>query len=518
MLPACLVLILAADGCASHRPVPGQLSGELTIAQLHSDLAGHKSSVRDIERHYSARLAELDTRGPTLRSVLEVNPDAAAIAATLDAGSADRGPLFGVPVLIKDNIDTADRMLSTAGSLALVDSRPARDAFIVQRLRAAGALILGKTNLSEWANYRSKRSSSGWSGRGGQTRNPYALDRNPCGSSSGSGAAIAADLALVAVGTETDGSITCPASVNGLVGIKPTVGLVSRSGIIPISASQDTAGPLARTVADAATLLTVLAGYDPQDAATAPLRDHPPADYRSFLDAASLKGARIGVMRHYAGFHEEVDAVFERALAVLREHGAVLVDPADIPNAEKLDADEQTVLSYEFKDGINRYLATREGSGPRTLAELIAFNEREAAREMPFFRQELFIDAQATSGLNDAKYREAHERATRLAGREGIDAALAKDHLDALVAPTVGPAWTTDLLNGDHFLGGGVTTPPAVAGYPHLTVPMGAAQGMPVGLSFVGTAWTEGRLISYAYAYEQATHARRAPQFRATLP
>src|SRR4029077_5189666 len=263
------------------------------------------------------------------------------------------------------------------------------------QLRAAGALILGKTNLSEWANYRSKRSSSGWSGRGGQTRNPYALDRNPCGSSSGSGAAIAADLALVAVGTETDGSITCPASVNGLVGIKPTVGLVSRSGIIPISASQDTAGPMARTVADAATLLTVLAGYDPQDAATAPLRDHPPADYRSFLDAASLKGARIGVMRHYAGFHEEVDAVCERALAVLREHGAVLVDPADIPNAEKLDADEQTVLSYEFKDGINRYLATREGSGPRTLAELIAFNEREAAREMSFFRQELFIDAQA---------------------------------------------------------------------------------------------------------------------------
>src|SRR4029077_12395142 len=342
LLPACLVLILADDGCASHRPVPGQLSGELTIAQLHSDLAGHKSSVRDIERHYSARLAELDTRGPTLRSVLEVNPDAAAIAATLDAGSADRGPLFGVPVLIKDNIDTADRMLSTAGSLALVDSRPARDSFIVQRLRAAGALILGKTNLSEWANYRSKRSSSGWSGRGGQTRNPYALDGNACGSgsgpgtagvggpgdacgsTSGCGTAVAADLAVVAVGTETDGSITCPASVTGLVGIKPTVGLVSRSGIIPISASQDTAGPMARNVADAATLLTVLAGYDPADPATAANKERAPIQYTQFLNPKSLEGARVGVLRQYAGFHEEVDAEFARALEALRAQGAVL--------------------------------------------------------------------------------------------------------------------------------------------------------------------------------------------------
>jgi amidase len=514
----CLVLIVTTSGCASHGAVPGQLSDEPSVASVHADFAAHKSSVRDIEQRYIARIAALDARGPALRSVLEVNPDAAGIAAQLDAGSADRGPLFGVPVLIKDNIDTADRMLSTAGSLALVDSRPARDAFIVRRLRAAGALILGKTNLSEWANFRSKRSSSGWSGRGGQTRNPYALDRNPCGSSSGSGAAIAADLALVAVGTETDGSITCPASVNGLVGIKPTVGLVSRAGIIPIAASQDTAGPMARSVADAAALLTVLAGYDPEDPATAPLREHPPPDYSSFLNTASLKGVRIGVMRHFSGFHEEVDALFERALAVLRAHGVVLVDPADIPNADKLDADEQIVLAYEFKDGINRYLATRQGTGPRTLAELIAFNEQQAAREMPFFRQELFIDAQATAGLSDAKYREAHERALRLAGREGIDAVLAREHLDALVAPTVGPAWPTDLLNGDHFLGGGVTTPPAVAGYPHVTVPMGAVHGLPVGLSFVGTAWTEGRLISYAYAYEQATRARQPPQFRTTVP
>ena len=299
---------------------------------------------------------------------------------------------------------------------------------------------------------------------------------------------------------------------------KPTVGLVSRSGIIPISASQDTAGPMARTVADAAALLTVLAGYDPDDPATASLRDHPPPDYRGFLVAASLQGVRIGVIRHYAGFHEEVDGLFERALAVLRQRGAVLVDPVDIATADRLDAVEQTVLAYEFKDGINRYLATRQGSGPRTLQDLIAFNEREAAREMPFFGQELFIEAQAMGNLNDPKYLEGYERATRLAGREGIDATLAKDHLDALVAPTVGPPWTTDLINGDHVLGGGVTTPPAVAGYPHVTVPMGAVHGLPVGVSFVGAAWTEGRLISYAYAFEQSTHAREAPKFPRTVP
>lgn len=517
MLPGAVLLALV---CGGELPAwgAGYDVNELTIARLHADLDSHRLSVRRLEAHYASRIESLDVRGPALHSVIEVNPDAAAIAARLDSAGGTRGPLYGVPILLKDNIDTADRMLSTAGSLALVGSKPARDAFIVRRLRAAGALILGKTNLSEWANYRSKRSSSGWSGRGGQTKNPYVLDRNPCGSSSGSGAAIAADLALVAVGTETDGSITCPASVNGLVGIKPTVGLVSRSGIIPIAASQDTAGPMARTVADAAALLSVLAGYDPDDPATEPLHERPPPDYSRFLDAAGLKGARIGVMRHFAGFHEGVDALFERALTVLRERGAVLVDPADIPNADKLDADEQIVLAYEFKDGINRYLATRQGGGPRTLEDLIALNEREAAREMPFFRQELFLDSQATAGLGDSKYLEAHLRSKRLAAREGLDAALAKDHLDALVAPTVGPAWTTDLLNGDHFVGGGVTTPPAVAGYPHVTVPMGAVHGLPVGLSFVGAAWSEGRLVSYAYAYEQATHARAPPHFRPSAP
>ena len=330
--------------------------------------------------------------------------------------------------------------------------------------------------------------------------------------------AIAADLAVLAVGTETDGSITCPASVNALVGIKPTVGLVSRSGIIPIAASQDTAGPMARSVADAALLLGVLAGYDPEDPATAPLAAHPPPDYRRALEAQALTGVRIGVLRQFAGFHEEVDVLFERALGVLRARGAVLVDPAEIAGADKLDADEQVVLAYEFKDGINRYLATRQGGGPRTLAELIAFNDRQVTREMPFFGQELFVEAQARGPLSDPQYLEAHARALRRARAEGIDAALTKDHLQVLVAPTVGPAWTTDLVNGDHVLGGGVTTPAAVAGYPHISVPMGTVHGLPVGLSFIGAAFTEEQLIGYAYAYEQASHAREPPRFAATLP
>ena len=519
-LPSLLGLLAALAvvpvGCAVNPP--GIVGGDLSIAQLQDDLAKGRTTARAITDHYIARIAAIDSSGPSLHAVLEVNPDATTIATGLDSTRAEKGPLFGVPVLLKDNIDTGDRMSTTAGSLALADSKPARDAFIVRRLRASGAVILGKTNLSEWANFRSTRSSSGWSGRGGQTKNPYALDRNPCGSSSGSGAAIAASLALVAVGSETDGSIVCPSSANGLVGIKPTIGLVSRSGIIPISSSQDTAGPMAHTVADAAALLTVLAGYDPDDPATLPLRDRAPVDYTRFLDANSLKGVRIGVLRQFAGFHEKVDAAFEQALATLRAQGAVLVDPAEIPTAKKLDADEQVVLQYEFKDGINRYLATRQGASPRTLTELIAYNTAHASMEMPYFGQETFLQSNARGTLTDAAYLEARDRAKRLAGPEGIDAALAKDHLDVLIAPTLGPAWTTDLLNGDHFLGGDVSTPPAVAGYPHVTVPMGAVDGLPVGLSFVGTAWSEGKLISYAYAFEQATHARRAPDFRASVP
>ena len=447
-----------------------------------------------------------------------MNSEAPHDAHDLDAKHGKHGPLFGVPILLKDNIDTADTLLTTAGSLALTTSKPARDAFIVRRLRAAGAIILGKANLSEWANGRSTRSSSGWSARGGQTKNPYALDRNPCGSSSGSGAGIAAGLAVVAIGTETDGSIVCPSSVNGLVGIKPTVGLVSRSGIIPIAASQDTAGPMTHSVADAAAVLSVLSGYDPDDPATEPMRKRRAVDYSHFLNANSLKGVRIGVMRHYAGFHDKVDAVFEQALAALRARGAVLVDPAEIPNGGKFDKDEEIVLQYEFKDGINRYLGTRKGGGPRTLADLIQYNIDHVTTEMPFFQQETFLAANARGPLTDPVYVEAHERNKRLAGPEGIDAALAKDHLDVLIAPTVGPAWVTDLVNGDHFLGGNVSTAPAVAGYPHITVPMGAVEGLPVGLSFVGPAWSEGKLISYAYAYEQATHASRPPEFRDSVP
>lgn len=505
---------LAAADAAVNDPVPFEPS----VRQVHEDLAAGRYDIRALERHYEARIAAIDRAGPTLRSVLQVNPDAPAIAAALDKAAGERGPLYGVPVLLKDNIDTADAMETTAGSLALLGSKPARDAFVVRRLRQAGALILGKTNLSEWANFRSKRSSSGWSGRGGQTLNPYALDRNPCGSSSGSGAAEAADLTVLAVGSETDGSIVCPSSVNGLVGIKPTLGLVSRSGIIPISAAQDTAGPMARSVADAAALLTVLAGYDPDDPATAPLRDRQPLDYTAYLDPNGLKGVRIGVVRKLAGFHEEVDAAFDQALAAMKAQGAIIVDPVELPNLGKYDDDEQTAMLYEFKDGINRYLAARKGGRPRTLADLIAFDDREAAREMPYFRQELFLDAQAKGGLDTPEYRAAREKAQRLAGPEGIDAALAKDHLDALVAPTMGPAWTTDLINGDHFLGGGASTPPAVAGDPHITVPMGQVHGLPVGLSIIGPAWSEPRLIAYAYAYEQATHLRRPPVLHPSVP
>jgi amidase len=512
-----MVISAATLACASALAGTDAVPKEPSIAEVNQALASGRYKVRSLVTHYQSRIASIDQSGPALHAVLELNPDAASIADRLDKQSGAHGLLFGVPVLLKDNIDTADRMHTTAGSLALMNSRPPRDAFLVARLRGAGALILGKTNLSEWANFRSTRATSGWSGRGGQTRNPYALDRNPCGSSSGAAAAVAADLAVASVGTETDGSIVCPSSINGLVGIKPTVGLVSRSGIVPISVSQDGAGPIARSVADAAALLTVLAGYDPDDPATLPMRDRPAIDYTRSLRADGLKSVRIGVLRQYSGFHDEVDALFEQSLKAMQAQGAVLVDPVEILNHDKLDADEQSVLLYEFKEGINRYLAARN-SGPRSLADLIAFNQRERQREMPYFLQELFVQAQLKGPLSDQAYRDARARGKRMAGAEGIDAALAKDHLDVLVAPTIGPAWVDDLVNGDHFLGGGISTPPAVAGYPHITVPMGEVRGLPVGLSFVGTAWSEGPLISYAYSYEQATHLRSPPRYLRSVP
>ncbi len=489
---------------------------ELSIAQLGERMASGSLTSQRITELYLQQIAALDDAGPMLNAVIETNPDALTIAQALDverAAGKVRGPLHGIPVLLKDNIDTGDKMRTTAGSLALAEHIAARDAPIVARLREAGAVILGKTNLSEWANFRSTLSSSGWSSRGGQTKNPYALLRNPCGSSAGTGAAIAANLAAVGVGTETDGSIVCPSSANGLVGIKPTVGLVSRTGIIPIAASQDTAGPMARSVADAALLLAALRGVDPEDPATAAAAAHSQTDYLSALDPNALRGKRIGVMRKFFGFNSDVDAVMADALDKLRAAGAELVDPVELPTYGQFGDDEFTVLLYEFKDGLNRYLAqTGEAVAVKSLADLIAFNEREAARVMPHFGQELLTMANSKGGLDSLEYRRAAARAKRLAGSAGIDAALRRERLDALIAPTGGPAWLTDLVTGDHF-GGGSSSPAAVAGYPAITVPAGLVRGLPVGLTFVGPAWSERELLGMAYAFEQVTRARRVPTF-----
>jgi len=490
---------------------------EAGIAELQQRMNAGELTSHAITQMYLDRIAAIDKVGPAINAVIELNPDAISIADQLDAERKSgkvRGPLHGIPVLIKDNIDTADRMHTTAGSLSLADSIAAQDSTVAANLRKAGAVILGKTNLSEWANFRSTHPTSGWSGRGGQTRNPYALDRNPCGSSSGTGSAISASLAAAGIGSETDGSIICPASINGLVGIKPTLGLVSRAGIVPIAHSQDTAGPMARTVADAVALLDAIAGADPRDAVSATGNAHR-SEFARYLDAGALKGARIGVVPKFAGFNPDVDALLAQNIAALKSAGATVVDPVELPNLGKYDDAELTVLEYEFKHDLDAYLGALPASAnaPHSLEELIAFNERERAREMPWFGQELFEKSQARGPLSDKVYLAALSRSKKLSGPLGIDAALKKHKLDALIAPSAGPAPLTDWVNGDPSNGGGSTSPAAVAGYPDITVPAGFVHGLPVGLSFFAGAWSEPKLIGFAYAFEQATRARKPPQF-----
>ena len=511
----------APPSALAHTKVHDFELEEASIADLQRDMVSGKRSSASITQDYLDRIESMDRRGPTLRAVIETNPDAMAIARALDderKSRGPRGPLHGIQVLVKDNIDTADRMTTTAGSYALEGSIPPRDSTVAKRLRDAGAVILGKTNLSEWANFRSTHSSSGWSGRGGQARNPYVLDRNPCGSSSGSGSAVSASFCTVAVGTETDGSIVCPSSANGIVGIKPTLGLVSRAGIIPIAHSQDTAGPMARTVTDAAILLNALAGVDSRDSATTKSRGKSAPDYTRFLDANGLKGARIGIARaKFTGYSDVTDRLLTDAIADMKKLGAVIVDPADIPTAGKFDDTEFEVLLYEFKADLNSYLASLGPKAPvKSLKDIIAFNERDKAREMPWFGQEIMLQAEKKGSLASEKYRKALARNLRMSRTEGIDSVMTKHRLDALVAPTGSPAWPIDLINADHFTGAS-STPAAVAGYPNINVPMGFVSGLPVGISIFGRAWSEPKLISIAYAYEQGTKHRRAPRYQPTI-
>ena len=524
-----LVLLMTAvwAGCApapttsaSQAPAPASAPAvdvvELSAGDALARMAAGTLTSRALTQAYLDRIAAVDDAGPKVNAVIDVNPSALQDADVLDRDRAAgklRGPLHGIPVLIKDNIDAAG-MVNSAGSLALADNRPKRDAFAVARLRAAGAVILGRTNLSEWANFRSTRSTSGWSSRGGQTKNPYVLDRNPCGSSAGTGAAIAASLASIGVGTETDGSILCPSSVNGLVGLKPTVGLVSRRGIIPISVSQDTAGPMARTVSDAALLLNGLAGVDGDDPAGGMAKGHIPPDYRTFLQANALSGKRFGVLRQAMGYHPDVDASIEKAIAVIKAQGGAVVD-VKVPTYNQWNDTELDVLLYEFKDGLNAYLKD-SGAAQGSLEALIAWNKTHASEAMPFFGQELFERAQAKGPLTDASYVKARDNSKRLAGKDGLLAALDRDKLDAVIAPSMSPTWPTDHVLGDHFVGAGYGMA-AVAGTPSVTVPIGDTHGLPLGLTFMGRPYTEGELLGYAFAVEQVTKARKAPEYKATL-
>jgi amidase len=489
---------------------------EMTIRAFQNGMSSGAFTSRSLAEKYLRRIDEVDKHGPTINAVIEINPDALAIASALDKEREERGargPLHGIPVLIKDNIGTHDRMMTTAGSLALVGSIPPEDAFVVKRLRQEGVVILGKTNLSEWADVRSHYSTSGWSPRGGQTRNPYALDRNPNGSSSGSGAAVSANLAAVALGSETDGSIVCPSSANGVVGIKPTIGLVSRSGVVPIAHSQDTVGPMARTVEDAAILLGTLAAVDPEDSVTAEGhgRSHP--DYTRFLDPAGLKGARIGVAHNLFNAGRAVDRLFQNAVEAIKHSGAEVIDPANLDIVGQFEAAEQIVLLYELKADMNAYLARLGPAAPvHSLQEIIEFNEKNWKLEMPFFGQDRFLKAQSYGPLTTPEYLDAQEKARRLTRTRGIDALMDRFHLDAIVAPTTGPAWLTDLVNGDNDSGKSAR-PAAVAGYPSISVPAGFIFGLPVGISFFGRAYSEPNLIKLAYAFEQATTIRKPPRF-----
>lgn len=479
---------------------------EATVADLQKRMQSGELSAEAVTTVYLQRVDEIDRRGPALNAVIEINPDALSIAKSLDAerkSKGPRGPLHGVPVLLKDNIDTHDGMETTAGSLALTGAPKPPDAPLVSRLRAAGAVILGKTNLSEWANFRSTHSTSGWSARGGQTRNPYALDRNPCGSSSGSGVAVAANLCMLAVGTETDGSIVCPASMNGIVGIKPTLGLISQSGIVPIARTQDTAGPMARTVRDAAILLGVLAASSRAS-----------ADYTKFLDANGLRGARIGIARQFFDIGATVNGVMQDCVDLIRKAGAEVIDPVDLPHFQDWRESEETVLLYEFKAGLNSYLAGRGGE-VRSLPDCLAFNRAHREQEMPYFEQELMEQAQEKGTLQEKEYKKALAENRRLTQKEGIDLLFHKHKLDAIVGPTSGPAFLTDLVRGDR-IGSGCASPPAVAGYPHITVPAGFKFGLPFGISFFGQPWTEPTILKLAYAFEQARAARQPPRFLAT--
>lgn len=498
--------------------VPAFELDEITLAQLQEGMNSGQYTARSIAQRYLDRIAAIDKSGPGVNSVIEVNPDALAIAGSLDEerkSKGVRGPLHGIPVLMKDNIGTHDRMMTTAGSLALAGFTPTKDSGVAQQLREAGAVILGKTNLSEWANFRSDHSSSGWSGRGGQTHNPYAIDRNPCGSSSGSGAAASANFAAVTIGTETDGSIVCPSSANGVVGIKPTVGLVSRAGIIPISHSQDTAGPICRTVADAAALLSAIAGEDSDDPATKVAGRRASSDYTKFLDRGGLRGARIGVVRKLFFFEEKLGPIMKAALDVMKGEGTTLVDPVEVESLGKFDGSENIVLQYEFKADMHSYLAQFPNAPVRSLKDIIEFNEQHHDQELLYFGQETMMASEKRGPLTDKTYLDALAKDHLLARKEGIDAVMDKYKLDALVAPTGGPAWVTDLVNGDHDTGGSSSLA-AVAGYPNINVPAGFIFGLPVGISFFGRAWSEPVLIKIAYAFEQATKSRKPPQFLRT--